>query len=123
MAVAAPAGILTGVPDSSRARAALHAAMVAAVHAIGEDALGEAQRRAPMEEGTLRGSAELEVQDRGDRVEATISFNTVYAARVHEETEWRHPRGGQAKYLESVLRERSGRYNQILAAAARRALA
>jgi hypothetical protein len=110
------------MPDSRRVRLLVMAGLVEAVEHIGNDALGEAQRRAPVEEGTLRGSGEVDVNVRGDRVEAVVSFNTVYAARQHEETEWRHPLGGQSKYLESVLRERSGRYNAIIAAATRKAL-
>ena len=34
-----------------------------------------------------------------------IGFNTVYAARQHEELEWGHDAPGQAKYLEMPIRE------------------
>lgn len=108
--------------DTSDARKRLRAALREAMQVIGEDLLGEAQRRAPIEEGTLRASGELEIKERPDRIEAVVSFNTVYAARQHEETEWVHPLGGEAKYLERPLLENSGRYNRILAAAAARAL-
>lgn len=30
------------------------------------------------------------------------SDGVIYARRQHEETTWRHPRGGQAKYLEAA---------------------
>lgn len=33
----------------------------------------------------------------------SVSYNTPYAANQHEHTEYDHPLGGQAKYLESVL--------------------
>lgn len=100
----------------------LRHALTEATKAIGEDLLGEAQRRAPIEEGTLRASGDLELRQTHDGVEAIVSFNTVYAARQHEETEWQHPLGGEAKYLEGPLRERAPRYNRVIAAAAARAL-
>lgn len=97
---------------------------VQALRMIGDDIAGEAARRAPIEEGTLRGSAEVELRESAPvrpRVHSTaeviVSFSTPYAARQHEETAWAHPRGGQSKYLESVLLERSARYEGILAAA------
>lgn len=84
---------------SSSARIAFRAAARAAVTAVGEATLGEAQRLAPIKEGSLRASAELDVAETVGSVIATLSFNTVYAARQHEETEWHHPKGGQAHYL------------------------
>lgn len=105
------------------ARRRFRAAAEAAVRAVGEDLLGEAQRRAPVEEGTLRASGELEIKHLpGDLIVAEVSFNTVYAARQHEETGWRHPKGGQSKYLESVIQERGARYGTMLAKAIERAL-
>lgn len=78
-----------------------------AVTRWGEHVLGEAQRRAPVEEGTLRASGELEVDvdHAAGRVTAELSFNQIYAARQHEETEWEHPLAGEAKYLERPLQE------------------
>lgn len=58
----------------------------------------------------------------GAVIEGEVSFNTPYAARQHEEIGWRHPNGGEAKYLENPLKERAQMYLQNLAEAARRAL-
>lgn len=113
--------------------------------ASGEDLVGEAQRRAPLEEGTLKASATLVLIVNGNRYDgaggssaaisaarsaalagrevtcdAEISFNTVYAARQHEELSWRHPLAGEAKYLERPLLERSGRYQSIISSSAQR---
>ena len=110
-----------------------------------EDLLGKSQRRAPVEEGTLRASAALTLIVNGTRYEGAgahaaaqgavralaragapvkldteISFNTVYAARNHEELDWKHPLGGEAKYLERPLLENAGRYGSIIGAAASR---
>jgi hypothetical protein len=106
-----------------------------AIWRTAEDALGEATRRAPIELGDLRASGALTPIVNGRRIEGEgskaqaealitalvragrvvdmrveVSFNTIYAARQHEELEWKHPKGGQAKYLESVISERAGRY-------------
>lgn len=34
---------------------------------------------------------------------ASVTVDQPYAKRQHEELEWKHPRGGQAKYLEGPL--------------------
>lgn len=100
----------------------MHAAAVEGVKRCGEDLLGKAQRDAPVEEGTLRASGELELSVRPDEIEATVSFNTVYAARQHEETEWQHPKGGRAKYLEANLQADAPRYERIIGLAVKVAL-
>lgn len=101
----------------------------------GEDLLARSQQLAPIEEGTLRASAELafivngrryegraaaagaellvaELAGRGDlrTLDVEVSFNTIYAARQHEERDWHHPLGGQADYLGAPLRANLGRY-------------
>lgn len=45
----------------------------------------------------------------------SVSFNTKYAAQQHEQINYNHPNGGQAKYLESVLLEESDRILQLIA--------
>lgn len=104
-----------------------------------EDLLGKAVQRAPLEEGTLRASAAIAYIVDGKRfegsaalpaaealvrvtaarttivnIEAEVSFNTVYAARQHEETQWQHPLAGEAKYLERPALENAGRYRQVI---------
>jgi hypothetical protein len=97
------------------------AAARVALEAVGEDLLGQAQREAPVDEGTLRGSGAVEVSERGDVLSVEVSFSTVYAARQHEEVTWNHPKGGKAKYLEDPLKAMSRRYVAALAAAIRKA--
>lgn len=123
--------------DDARVRFALGG--LEALKVIGEDLLGESQRRAPVKEGTLRGSGELGFRVNGilcegagafaeagglvtslaragalRLVEAVVSFNTIYALRQHEELDWEHPLAGQAKYLESVIQERGPRYRSVI---------
>ena len=96
-------------------------AAAAALTIIGEDLLGKAQREAPVDEGTLRGSGQSKVTVTPAGVEVEVSFATPYAARQHEEATWKHPKGGKAKYLEDPLKEMAPRYTAALAAAIRKA--
>jgi hypothetical protein len=76
-----------------------------ALNRVANRVLGEAQREAPVEEGTLRasGAVALDCDPRrlaaGGDARARISFATPYAARQHEHDEYRHPKGGKAFYL------------------------
>jgi hypothetical protein len=81
--------------------------------------VGEGARLAPIEEGTLRGSGDVEVERLGDVVEATGYFAQVYAARQHEELDWAHPKGGQAKYLEEPFKRNLPRLEPLVGAAVR----
>lgn len=101
-------------------RAILEHAIKPALELIGEDLLGEAQRRAPVEEGTLRGSGTSDVRRTMNGYELEVTFSTPYAARQHEETTWAHPKGGEAKYLENPLKENAHRYAGIIAMFVRR---
>lgn len=130
--------------DDFRVRRAT--AFIDALKVIGEDLVGEASRRAPIEEGTLRAAGELAfvvngISYDGPGAHATaravaarlaaagnlklinivVSFNEVYAAAQHEGVNFAHPLGGQAKYLESVLLERHPRYQAVIHAVGSRA--
>ena len=130
---------------SDDARAGMAAGALDGLIRCGEDLLGRAQRIAPWEEGTLSGSAALVIIVGGQRfegagsraaamaaataaararrrpeLEVEVSFNTVYAARQHEELEWAHAPGRQAKYLEAPFLAQSDRYRRIIGLAARR---
>lgn len=51
------------------------------------------------------GIAQLIERTCGPRVEATVTVDQVYAHYQHEGLEFKHPRGGRAKYLELPLFE------------------
>lgn len=82
-----------------------------------DEILGEAQRVAPLDEGTLSASAERETVQTLDGAEVTGSFSTVYARRQHEELTWRHRAGRRAKYLEEPFKARIGGFPAALARA------
>lgn len=121
------------------------------VVAIVFDLLGEAMRRAPVKTGYLRGSGIAKVNDdqiahtessgqgkanlvndfkKGkislqqfvDELMGEVVFNSPYATYQHEEQELNHPSGGEAKYLETPLKEKSLQYIKGLAAAIEAAL-
>ncbi|MEU2111823.1 hypothetical protein [Streptomyces sp. NPDC019507] len=64
-----------------------------------EHGLKVSNQRVPLDEGTLERSGKVSV----DGLNGTISYDTPYAVRQHEETTWRHAPGRQAKYLESAM--------------------
>lgn len=67
--------------------------------------LKEAQRRTPVDTGALRASGAVVQTVEKSTIQTDIVFDTPYAIFVHEDLEANHPNGGQAKFLESVLRE------------------
>jgi hypothetical protein len=51
-----------------------------------------------------------------------VSNDLPYAARQHEELHWRHPKGGQAKYLEAPAINNATELMGLVGAAMRRSL-
>ncbi|MCM2394360.1 hypothetical protein [Streptomyces albipurpureus] len=69
-----------------------------------EHVLGEARRLVPLDEGTLERSGKVVMTG---PLNGAVVFDTVYAARQHEELSWKHLPGRSAKYLEIPMnRER-----------------
>jgi len=97
--------------------------------------LADAVPRAPVDLGPLRGSGFVDVGGAkiahgnadgsitvtgtapSGATSATIGFDEIYAHRQHEEVGWNHPKGGQAKYLETAIDDllASGDIEEILA--------
>lgn len=75
---------------------------------------------APIEEATLIKSATVSVEEATPK--AAVSYDTVYAARQHEELTWRHDPGRQAKYLEQPLHDDAATLQALIAAGVRRGL-
>lgn len=80
---------------------------------------GVSQQLAPIDEGTLRNSAAVTTVN---PARVAVSFNTPYAVKQHEELGYRHPKGGQAKYLEAPLHDEAQTMRDMVAAEVRRAL-
>ncbi len=92
------------------------AAMAAALYKLGVTILAEAVRRAPVEYGVLRSSAYASPpQGEGVKANVEIGFGTVYAVPQHERMDYRHPKGGEAKYLEKAIQQFAPTSLQLLA--------
>lgn len=105
------------------ARRRIRAAAVQGVQASLLHLTGEAVRRAPVDEGTLRGTGHAtDVEVHGETISGEVAFATVYAQRQHEELTWEHPKGGEAKYLEGPLKDNAQRYVDVIAANVARAI-
>lgn len=70
-----------------------------------EHVLDQANRVVPVAQdgGTLLRSGVADIDE--SELTAAVSYDTVYAARQHEELTWQHAPGKQAKYLEMPLNE------------------
>ena len=66
-----------------------------------------AAERAPVDTGNLRGSMGLALEQNGDEIIGEIGFHEKYAAAQHEHVEYKHPQGGEAKYLERAALEKA----------------
>ena len=92
--------VITGVDELKKNLSQLQAkstdASAKALRKITLDLKGKSQRLAPVKIGDLRRSAFSE----SNHLEGTVGFEQVYATYQHEHTEFVHPKGGEAKYLE-----------------------
>lgn len=66
---------------------------------------------------SLRDAGRVEIEHGGRS--ARVVFETDYAARIHEQQQMRHPRGGGAKFLEHNLLRMVPRLDGILASEVR----
>lgn len=124
--------------DTARVIAQVRGTVGNAVRRITLDLLSQSVRRAPVDEGPLRGSGSahfngeriatgadfdslatgsdaMEGGGGSDVTTGVVAFNTVYAVEQHERTEFHHPKGGEAKYLERPLEENRALYTKTIA--------
>lgn len=83
-----------------------------AVHKTAEFLLSASNRTVPIEEGTLERSGHADSDGQG---KATVSYDTPYARRQHEEMNYRHDPGRRAKWLEMTFLEEEGAATEYLA--------
>lgn len=69
------------------------------VNLAAEHLLGTSRAQVPKDEGTLERSGAVTPNG----LHATVSYDTPYAVIQHEATDFHHPRGGNAKYLEQPM--------------------
>ena len=74
-----------------------------------------AKARTPVRSGGLRASCRVRV--RADGLGGEAAYGAPYAIAQHENRGLRHPRGGQAKYLEDAARDAGVRERMLRALA------
>lgn len=90
-------------------------AAVGGVDAFGEHVIGDGQELAPVDTGDLKASGTtLPAEVEGNNIRKTIGFNTDYAAAVHERLDVHHEEG-EAKYLETALRNNAPKFPEFVA--------
>lgn len=77
---------------------------------LAQNILGESQKLVPVDTGTLKRSGHVSTE----RNITTISYNTPYALKQHEDASLNHPKGGEAKYLERPFNEKSQEYENCV---------
>lgn len=88
-----------------------------------EHILGEARKIVPHETGVLERSGRADTaRNRGGLARGSVSFDTPYAAKQHENMHYRHKKGRKAKYLEGPLNANKNKVLEIVAAALRGSL-
>ncbi|MCE5322143.1 minor capsid protein [bacterium] len=82
--------------------------------------LEESNRVVPHNEGTLQRSGETSVDD--EKLEANVSYDTPYAARLHEHPEYKFQNGRIGKWLEVTLKKCESEVAKIIAGPIKRVL-
>lgn len=98
----------------------LHAAAARGLLLAAEHVLGKATAVVPLDEGYLQSTGTASVDEAS--LTAAVSFDGPYAVRQHEELDYRHAPGRQAKYLEGPLNAARSEVAALIAAQLRRAM-
>jgi hypothetical protein len=104
----------------AKATKATHDAAARGIQKWAEHVLEEATRIVPLREGTLMRSGVASVDEGALR--GAVSYDGPYACRQHEEMDWNHPGGRQAKYLETPLNASRDKGLKMVADEIKRAL-
>lgn len=99
---------------------AIRAATAKGLTLAAEHLLQTSRELVPIEEGTLERSGVATVDEA--QLKAAVSYDTPYAVRQHEELDWRHDDGRQAKFLEQPAATEADTMAEIIASQIRRAL-
>jgi hypothetical protein len=104
--------LLKGLEEARKRQ--LEAAALA-IDQFAEHVLGDAQKLTPVATGALQASGTTSpIEMDGESITKEIGFNTDYAAAVHENLEANHA-VGQAKFLETALRENAPKLGPFIA--------
>jgi hypothetical protein len=94
---------------------------------LGRDVLHEAQRLVPKGDPATDPDPSVSLADSGIVVPVNggvvIDFQTAYAAKQHEDLRLKHPRGGNARFLEVAIASKTGALERVVGQAVRVELA
>lgn len=98
-------------------------AAIAALQKCGADLQRKSSEQAPIDTGDLRANCHVsELQRQNKSMYVKVGYDLPYAIVQHERLDFRHPRGGKAKYLEDPFEENKGKYEKYIGEAIRNAL-
>ncbi len=97
--------------------AEINAARMTALAGVGGELAQLSRAQAPVETDALRESVRVESKNEG----VEVGYGLPYALMQHERLDFRHPRGGKAKFLEDPFNEHAARFQNEIAAALVRA--
>lgn len=108
--MARPAVTVTGIEnvlrELNRRTSAIQNATNQSLQDVAFEIMSKAQELAPLDTGDLRGSGYAEVKN----MNIELGFKAPYALVQHERMDFKHPKGGQAKYLERPLKMYMDKY-------------
>ena len=81
---------------------------------IGDDLLREANKDVPHDQGTLQLSGEVDVEETAKGIGGTVSYDTPYAKRLHENPQYNFNKGRKGKWLEDAINRLKPKFNQWL---------
>lgn len=79
-----------------------------------EHLLTEANKHVPHDEGTLERSGRTGVDTTAKGVKGSVSYDTPYAVRQHEDMQLHHDGKGEAKWLENTFAAEAATVGQII---------
>lgn len=95
-----------------------------AVQICAADLQGKSSMRAPIDTGDLRANCSVTMDySKQDEIAAKVGYDLPYAIIQHETSWFKHPKGGDWKYLENPFNENKGKYERFIKKTVKEALA
>lgn len=97
----------------------IKAAQLRGAELAAEYLLGEGNKIAPIEEGTLIRSGAASTEQSGSETTLAVSHDTPYSVVQHESLHFQHDSGRQAKWLETTFNSQGDTALEVIARAVR----
>lgn len=107
----------------SKAMNAITAAAAQALGTCAADLQGKSATQAPIDTGDLRANCSVfPLEQTRDTIRVRVGYNLIYARVQHERLDFKHPKGGKAKFLEDPYKENVFKYIKVVGDAIKRAV-